>query len=79
MIKKSDTINRKYIQSYNVQDYQILTDTGWEDISSISKIYFDDESNKNIKIDIGYKYNTMSEVIKSINLLSYGLKEIINE
>ena len=36
-MEKSDTINRKFIQSFVVQDYQILTDTGWQDIKNIHK------------------------------------------
>lgn len=34
---KSDNIERKFIESYDVSDYEILTDTGWEDIDSIHK------------------------------------------
>lgn len=30
-------INRKYEATYNVDDYEILTDMGWEDINSVSK------------------------------------------
>lgn len=30
-------VQRKFIQSYDISDYQILTDTGWEDISAIHK------------------------------------------
>lgn len=33
----SDLVNRKFIESYSVDDYEILTDTGWEDISAIHK------------------------------------------
>ena len=32
-----DTIDRKFIESYDVSDYEILTDTGWEDISKVHK------------------------------------------
>lgn len=32
-----DLVQRKFIQSYDISDYQILTDTGWEDISAIHK------------------------------------------
>lgn len=35
--KKSDIIQRKYQQQYTVQDYQIWTDTGWQDIDMVSK------------------------------------------
>lgn len=33
----SDTINRKFIDSIDIDDYEIWTDTGWEDISAIHK------------------------------------------
>ena len=33
----SDTIIRKFIESYDTNDYQIWTDTGWENVSSIHK------------------------------------------
>ena len=33
----SDTIIRKFIESYDTNDYQIWTDTGWEDVSAIHK------------------------------------------
>jgi hypothetical protein len=33
----SDQVDRKFIESYSVDDYEILTDTGWEDISAIHK------------------------------------------
>ena len=33
----SDLVDRKFIESYPVDDYEILTDTGWEDISAIHK------------------------------------------
>lgn len=36
-MKKSEKINHKFIESYDINDYEILTDTGWEDISSIHK------------------------------------------
>ena len=36
-MNKSDIIERKFIESYDVSDYEILTDTGWEDIDSIHK------------------------------------------
>lgn len=36
-MNKSDSIERKFIESYDIDDYEILTDTGWEDISSIHK------------------------------------------
>ena len=34
---KSDNIERKFIESYDISDYEIWTDTGWEDIDSIHK------------------------------------------
>ncbi len=36
-MKKSDKIERKFIESYDVNDYEILTDDGWKDIDSIHK------------------------------------------
>ena len=36
-MSKSDDIERKFIESYDVSDYEIWTDTGWEDIDSIHK------------------------------------------
>ena len=33
----SDQVDRKFIETYSVDDYEILTDTGWEDISAIHK------------------------------------------
>lgn len=36
-MSKSDIVERKFIESYDIDDYEILTDTGWEDISSIHK------------------------------------------
>lgn len=36
-MKLSQRIKRKFVQSYCVDDYQIWTDTGWQDISAIHK------------------------------------------
>lgn len=33
----SDNVNRKFIASFDVDDYEILTDTGWEDCEKIHK------------------------------------------
>ena len=33
----SDTIKRKFIESYSVNDYEILTEDGWKDITSVHK------------------------------------------
>ena len=33
----SDTVIHKFIESYDTNDYQIWTDTGWENVSSIHK------------------------------------------
>lgn len=33
----SDTIERKFIESYSVNDYEVLTESGWEDISAVHK------------------------------------------
>ena len=37
MHKLSETIERKFIESFDVSDWEIETDTGWEDIESIHK------------------------------------------
>ena len=37
MKKLSNTIERKFIESYSVNDYEVLTESGWEDISAIHK------------------------------------------
>lgn len=33
----SDDINRKFIEQYDVEDWQIETDSGWQDITSVKK------------------------------------------
>jgi hypothetical protein len=37
MSNLSDNIERKFVASYPVDNYEILTDTGWEDISFVHK------------------------------------------
>lgn len=37
MEKLSDNIQRKFIDSHSVEDYEILTDTGWSDCTAIHK------------------------------------------
>ena len=37
MSKKSEQINRKFIESFEVDEWEVLTDTGWRDISSTNK------------------------------------------
>lgn len=37
MTKKSDIIDLKFIESYDISDYEVLTESGWEDITSIHK------------------------------------------
>lgn len=67
MHKLSDKVERKFIEQYNIEDYEILTDTGWEDISYSNKtieydvyeVIFDDGSNllcadNHILIDTSY-------------------------
>lgn len=55
MQKLSDCVSRKFIESYQLSDWEIETDTGWYDISSIHKtIEYDiwsitTESGKNIE------------------------------
>ena len=66
-----------YANRYNISLVTKLNNILNSDIPNISMIYFDDESNKNLKIDIGSTSNSMSEVLRSIKVLSDGLKEII--
>lgn len=35
MSNLSDTVERKFIKTYDIEDYEILTDTGWEDLSQL--------------------------------------------
>ena len=35
--KLSESIERKFIETIDVNDYEVLTDDGWADIASISK------------------------------------------
>ena len=35
--EKSDSIERKFVDSINIDDYEIETDNGWADISAIHK------------------------------------------
>jgi hypothetical protein len=37
MKKLSNTIERKFIESYSVNDYEVLTESGWQDISAVHK------------------------------------------
>ena len=37
MHKISDTIEHKFIESFDISEWEIETDTGWEDVSSIHK------------------------------------------
>jgi len=37
MKKLSDTINRKFVDTIDIDDYEILTDTGWKDIKTVCK------------------------------------------
>lgn len=37
MLKLSEKVNRKYINSINLEDWEIETDTGWEEITHIHK------------------------------------------
>lgn len=34
---KQDAIDRKFVETFDVDDYEILTDTGWKDIQSIGQ------------------------------------------
>lgn len=43
MRELSETIDRKYIDSIDLSDWEIETDTGWEDLTSISKTVIYDE------------------------------------
>ena len=33
----SETIERKFIDSYSVNDYEVLTEDGWQDIAAVHK------------------------------------------
>jgi hypothetical protein len=33
----SDTVSRKFVDSIDIDEWEILTDTGWEDITHIHK------------------------------------------
>ena len=35
--KLSEQVDRKFIETYSIDDYEILTDDGWKDISQIGK------------------------------------------
>jgi hypothetical protein len=35
MSKLSDSIERKFIESYDIDEYEVLTDTGWHDVSAL--------------------------------------------
>ena len=49
-INKSELINRKFINNWNIEDFEIETDTGWVDIVSLNetvpykKYYIETES-----------------------------------
>lgn len=34
---KSDTVDRKFIETFDIEDYEVLTDSGWKDIESVGK------------------------------------------
>lgn len=36
-MKKSELVNKKFIKTWNIEDYEIETDTGWENIISLHK------------------------------------------
>jgi hypothetical protein len=36
-MSKSDEVNRTFVESYDVEDYEILTDEGWADITKVFK------------------------------------------
>ena len=33
----SDTINRKFVESFDIDDYEIMTDDGWQECKAIHK------------------------------------------
>jgi len=37
MLELSDTVTRKFIESFDVSDWEIETDSGWQDVSAIHK------------------------------------------
>lgn len=48
------TVERKFVETFDVSDWEVLTDTGWEDISS---------SNKTIPYEI-YELHTSDNILK---------------
>lgn len=37
IMELADRVRRKFVKSYDIKDYEILTDTGWEDCRRIHK------------------------------------------
>lgn len=38
-MNKSDIVNRKFVETWNIDNFEIETDTGWEDIRALHKLY----------------------------------------
>ena len=66
-----------YANGNNISFVTELNNLLNEKVPNISKIYFDLEYNTSLMIDIGGKNNSMSEIIRSIKVLSSCLKEEI--
>ena len=67
-----------YANKYNISLITDLNNILNKNIDGISKIYFGDEYNRDIKIDVGGKNSNMKDIIRTVKILSLSLKEAIN-
>jgi hypothetical protein len=70
MTKKSDQINRKFVESVDVSEWEVLTDSGWRDISA---------SNKTIEYEVFEVKTSSGRTIKCADdhiLFSSDLEEV---
>lgn len=88
---KSDKINRKFIKSYKIDDFEIETDTGWVDIKYLHKtipyIKYEIKTEKGLYLTCADDHilfdNNMNEIfvkelqINNIIQTKYGLDKII--
>lgn len=91
MIQKHQIINRKFIESYNIDDFEIETDTGWVDIKYLHKtipyIKYEIKTEKGLYLTCADDHilfdNNMNEIfvkelqINNIIQTKYGLDKII--
>ena len=78
----SDTVERKFIESFSASDYLIWTDTGWEKLESLNKtvkyekyfIQFDDGSSTEVADTHIFFDSKLNEVFAkdSLNVAIYG-------